>query len=100
MTFVYEKPLLEHMEKKGMTTIAVEVMSSSHSDFEVTELYFHLIPDKRSEYFQKSKKFRSVRTEHGEVLLPPYRLEYADTVTFSLKKFWIFRSVRCEGIKL
>ena len=100
MTFVYEPALLEYMREKGRTTIAVEVMSSDHSDFEVTELYVHLIRDKQAAYFKEKKRFRGISTEHGEVLLPPYRLVYDDTVTFGLKKVWIFRSIRYEGISL
>lgn len=100
MKIEYEAPLLEYMKKKEMTTIAVEVISSQNSDFEVTELYVHLIKDKQAEYFKEKKGFRSVPTEHGEVLLPPYRLVYDDTITLGLKKFWIFHSIRYEGIKL
>ena len=99
MTFVYEAPLLEYMEKKGMTSIAVEVISSN-SDFEVTELHVHLVRDSQAEYFKRKKGFRGIPTEHGEVLLPSYRLEYADTITFGLTKFWIFHGIRYSGIKL
>ena len=88
------------MQKKSMTTIAVEVMSSTNSDFEVTELYVHLIKDSQVQYFKDKKHFRGVKTEHGEVLLPPYRLEYDDVITFGLKKLWIFHSIRCSGIRL
>ena len=82
-----------------MTSIAIEVISSN-SDFEVTELYVHLIKDSQAEYFKQKKGFRGISTEHGEVLLPPYRLEYADTITFGLKKFWIFHGIRYTGIEL
>jgi len=87
------------MEKKGMTSIAIEVISSN-SDFEVTELHVYLIKDKQAEYFKQKKNFRGIATEHGEVLLPPYRLEYSDTITFGLKKVWIFHGVKYTGIKL
>ncbi len=99
MTFVYEAPLLEYMKQKGMTSIAIEVISSN-SDFEVTELHVHLIKDKQAQYFKQKKGFRGIATEHGEVLLPPYRLEYSDTITFGLKKLWIFHGIRFTGIKL
>ena len=99
MTFVYEAPLLEYMEQKGMTAIAVEVISSN-SDFEFTELHVHLIKDKQAEYFKAKKNFRGIPTEHGEVLLPPYRLEYSDTVTFGLRKVWFFHGIRYSGISL
>lgn len=99
MTFVYEAPLLEYMKKKEMSSIAVEVISSN-SDFEVTELYVHLMKDRQAEYFKQKKGFRGIVTEHGEVLLPPYRLEYSDTITFGLKKLWIFYGISYTGIKL
>ena len=99
MTFVYEAPLLEYMEKKGMSAIAVEVISSN-SDIELTELHVHLIKDTQAEYFKAKKKFRGIATEHGEVLLPPYRLEYSDTITFGLKKVWIFHGIDYSGIRL
>lgn len=82
-----------------MTSIAIEVISSN-SDFEVTELYVHLIKEKQAEYFKQKKNFRGIPTEHGEVLLPSYRLEYADTITFGLKRFWIFHSIKYSGIQL
>ena len=99
MTFVYEKPLLEYMERKGMRSIAIEVVSSN-SDFEITELHVHLVNDKQAEYFKQKKNFRGIPTEHGEVLLPSYRLEYSDTITFGLKKVWIFHGIQYTGIKL
>ena len=100
MRIEYDAPLREYMARKGMATIAVEVMSSQNSDFEITELYVHLISDKQAEYFKAKKRFRPVSTELGEVLLPPYRLEYDETITFTLKKWWIFHSVRQTGIRL
>ena len=92
--------LRAYMDEKGMHTIAVEVMSSQNSDFEVTELYVHLIRDRQVSYFKEKKRFRSVAWEGGVVLLPPYRLEYDETIRFTLKRFWIFRSVAQTGIRL
>ena len=100
MRIEYDEALRAHMEKKGMTTIAVEVVSAQHSDIEVTELYIHLISDKQAAYFKEKKKFRAVQGELGEVLLPPYVLDYGETVRFSLQSFWISHSVRQTGIKL
>ena len=99
MKIEYDDDLLEYMKKKGMTAIAVEVVTSN-SDIEITELYVHLLQDRLVEYFKAKKGFRSVRGEGGEVLLPPYRLEYDDTIRFSLKKHWIFRSVGYTGLRL
>ena len=100
MTIRYDEALREHMAKKGMTTIAVEVMQSSSSDFEVTELYVHLISDRQAAHFKEKKRFRAVQGELGEVLLPPYKLEYDETIRFSLKKIWIFHSIKQTGIRL
>ncbi len=96
----YDEALREYMAKKGMTTIAVEVASAQHSDIEVTELYVHLISDRQAAYFKEKKKYRAVQGELGELLLPPYNLEYDETVSFGLKKFWIFHSIRYKGIRL
>ena len=96
----YDDALREYMAKKGMTTIAVEVASAQHSDIEVTELYVHLISDKQAAYFKEKKRFRPVAGELGEVLLPPYNLEYDETLRFGLKKIWIFHSIQYTGIRL
>ena len=99
-TVEYDDALREYMAEKGMTTIAVEVASSDHSDLEVTELHVHLISDKRAAFFKEKKHFRAIAGELGEVLLPPYKLEYDETLRFGLKKIWIFRSIRYSGIRL
>ncbi len=99
MTIEYDELLKEHMLKKGLSTIAVEVVTSN-SDIEVTELYVHLIPNSRRDYYKEKKRFRAVQGEMGEVLLPPYRLEYDEVIRFRLHKTWIFTSVRQEGIRL
>ncbi len=100
MTIRYDEALREHMAKKGMTTIAVEVMQSSSSDFEVTELYVHLISDRQAAHFKEKKRFRAVQGELGEVLLPPYHLEYDDTICFGLKKVLFFHTIKHTGIRL
>lgn len=100
MKFVYEKPLQIYMKKKGKNIIAVEVVASNHSDFEVTELHVHFVNAKQAEYFEKKKHFKSHATEMGQVLLPPYRMEYNDTVTFGLKSFLGIPYVTHQGIHL
>ena len=99
VSFRYEPELLEHMAQKRLTTICVEVVTAN-SDIDITELYVHLVKPGQAEEFIRRRKFRPVETEHGTVLLPPYHLEYDDVVTFGLKKTWIFRSIRFEGIRL
>ena len=99
MTFSYDPALLAHMEKKGLTTICVEVVTAN-ADIDCTEIYVHLVKRGQADDFVNRKRFRSIETEHGTVLLPPYRLEYEETVRFYLKHWWFFRAVGYEGIRL
>lgn len=100
MKFVYEPELQEYMRKKGKKIIAVEVVTSNCSDFEVTELHVRFLDDKQAQYFKEKKHFRGHVTEYGEVLLPPYRMEYDSTVTFGLKSFLFVKYITHQGIKL
>lgn len=100
MRFVCEPALLEHMRQKQKHVIVVEVVTSDSSDFEVTELHVYLADEKRAAFFKEKKKYKGYPMEAGEVLLPPYRLEYEDTVTFGLKSFLFFKWVTYEGMHL
>lgn len=100
MKFVYDEKLKEYMEKSGKKIIAVEVASSNCSDIEITELYVHFVSEKQAEYFKAKKKFREYETEMGKVLLPNYRLDYEDIITFGLKSFWFIKSVTQKGIRV
>lgn len=100
MEIIYTSELLSYMKKKGKMNISVEVASSDHSDFEITELYLRLVTDDFARYLIQKKRYRGIRTCEGLVLFPPYRLFTDDKVTFYLRKLWIFRSVRQEGIRL
>ncbi len=99
MEFVYTPELIEYMRAKGKEYVVVEVVSSDHSDFEVTELYSHIVSEKKAAEFLR-KRFVAKPAPVGQVLLPPYRLSYAETVTFSLRSFLGVKSVRQEGIEL
>lgn len=100
MNFVYEQALQDYMHKKEKRVIIVEVVASNCSDFEVTELNVHFITEKQAAYFKNKKRFRSYSAPIGEVLLPPYRLEYDDTITFGLKSFLGVKGVTQRGIRL
>ena len=99
MEFVYTPELTEYMRQKRKEYIVVEVVSSDHSDFEITELYAHIIPEKKAAEFLK-KRFVAKPAPVGQILLPPYRLHYAETVKLSLRSFLGIKSVRQEGIEL
>lgn len=100
MNFLYTPKIQSYMRQKNKRNIVVEVISSSSSDFEVTELHVHFINEKQTAFFLENKHFRSMQTEMGLVLLPPYRLEYEDTVTFDLKSFLGIKYITQEGIAL
>lgn len=100
MKFVYEPALREYMHRKGKTAVVIEVVSSNCSDFEVTELHVHLADKKRADFFREKKRFKSQATDCGEVLLPPYRLEYEETIVFGLKSFLGIKRLTYQGIRV
>lgn len=55
MEIVYAPELLAYMKKRGKMNISVEVASSDHSDFEVTELYLRLVTDDFASYLTEKK---------------------------------------------
>lgn len=99
MEFIYEQALQEHMHKKGKNIIVVEEITSNNSDFEITELHLQLIDGKRADYFKTKKGYYTVKTQAGEVLLPPYRLKIEDTVTLGLKSFLGIKYITQKGIQ-
>lgn len=99
MKFAYTDELRRYMEEKKKQIIVVEV-AQSDGDFEVTELHVHFTDEKQAELFKKRKGFHAFPTELGEVLLPNYRLVYADTITFGLKKVLLWHVVTQKGISL
>jgi len=100
MTIRYTPELIEHMNKKNNHTILVELVEINNTDLEVVDLHVYLPHKNQREKFLKEKKYRTVTTEVGEVLLPPYPLKIEEEVTFGLKKFWIFTSLSYTGIKI
>lgn len=99
MKFSYTKDLRDYMEKKYKKNIIVEVITCN-ADIDVTELHVFLADDKTSNFYKVQKKYKGIETEVGEVLLPPYRLEYKDEIVFDLKKVLCFKMVKYEGIHL
>ena len=91
--------MLDKQFGEAGNTIVVEEITSNNSDFEVTELHVHLIDEKRAEHFKSQKRYLGVKTEKGEVLLPPFRLKIDDTVTFGLKSFLGIKYVSYKGIQ-
>ena len=101
MEIRYTPEMLAYMKKKNKYNISVEVASSEHSDFDVTELYIRLVTDPFADRMLELKKCHEIRTETGRVLLPNYRLQYADVITFDRKKvFWKICRTEAAGISL
>ena len=99
MNFIFTKDLREFMENKCKKNIIVEVVTCN-ADIDVTELHVFLADDKTSDFYKVHKKYKGFATEVGEVLLPPYRLEYDKEIVFDLKKVLCFKMVKYEGIRL
>lgn len=100
MEIRYTPELCTYMKEKKKEAMVVEVITSEHSDFEVTELYVHLSEEKQAKFFEEKKKYRVISAPVGKLLLPPYHLEYEEVITFYLKKYWIFPVIKQEGIHL
>ena len=58
-----------------------------------------VVSEKKAAEFLK-KRFVAKPAPVGQVLFPPYRLHYAETITFSLRSFLGVKSLRQEGIEL
>ena len=100
MKFRYPPEPLEHMKQRGRTTVLVELVGINHTDLDVTEFHVWLADGKTKEHFLTRKRYRRVETEEGDVLLPPFPLQLADTVTFGLKSVLGFKYLTCQGIKV
>jgi len=100
MQFIYEEQLLEYMKRKKKNNIVIEVICINNSDFETTDLHVHFVNEKQSDFYKEKKNYKGIATEYGEVLLPPYRLEYDETIRFGLKNFLGIKSVKMKGVRL
>ena len=95
----YTPELLTVMREKKKKNISLEVASSNASDFEVTELYLRFVSDRMVKDLLK-KRYRSIETSEGLLLLPPYRLEYDDELTLGYEKGLLFHHITCQGVRL
>lgn len=100
MEFVYEEALREYMHKKEKMAVVIEVVTSNCSDFEITELHVHLANKKQADFFKEKKGFKGRTTDCGEVLFPPYRLDYDETIVFGLKSFLGIKRLTYQGIEV
>lgn len=99
MEFIYTPELIEYMNKKQKNIIVVEEVSINNSDIEIMELHVHLIDTKMANVFKQKKRYRTVTTDYGEVLFPPFKLKLSETITFGLKSFLGIKYLSYKGIK-
>ena len=99
MEVIYSPELLTYMDARRKHNISIEVAASNTSDIEVTELFLRLVNDDFAAYLEK-KNYRSIRTEVGLVLLPPYRLHVDPVIRLNCRKRWLFHSLSVEGVRL
>ncbi len=102
MEFIYEPELLEYMKTKDRYDIIVELVSIDHSDIEMTDLHVFLANKRQVKLFKEEKKYKTIKTDVGEVLMPLYKFELNEDkkVIFGLKTTWIFKSLTYKGIRL
>ena len=98
MTFTCTPKALEYMKSKNSNTVLVEVVEATTSDLEIVELTIRLPDAKTREIFLTKRGYRSIPTDFGEVLLPPFPLQYQDTITFDVKKFLFITYLTQKGI--
>lgn len=99
MNFIYTPELTEYIRRHNHKTLAVELVELNNTDLEITDLHIYFVNERvRAQLLKKG--YRAVPTELGEVLLPRFPLEMADTVTFGLRSFLFFKHVTCDGIKV
>jgi len=100
MVFEYTPELRAYMEKTEKKSILVELVEINNSDLEVTELHVRFADKRTREVFTAKKRYRAVETDFGEVLLPPFPLQFEETVTFSLRSVLGIKMIRYKGIKV
>ncbi len=100
MNITIEKELQEYMLQKNKHYIAVEVVTASTSDIEISELHVYLTNEKQAAILKEKKRCRGQQVEQLEVLFPSFPLQYEESVRFNLKRFLCFKMVGYEGMKI
>ena len=105
MRITISENLKNHLQHKNKRNIVVEVATTDHSDFDVTEIFIRLCDYSHRDYLKEKKGYREFPIEgipqnHMAVLIKPYRLEIGPEVSFDLTKKFIFNKITYEGIKL
>lgn len=105
MRITISEELKRHLEHKNKKNIVVEVATTDHSDFDVTEIFIRTCDFTHREYLRDKKGYKEYPIENVSgngmaVLIKPYKLEIEPEVRFDLRRRWIFNTIVYEGIKL
>ena len=100
MRIVITQALRLYMKEKKRAAVVLDVASSSTGDVEIAEPFCRLARESEIPYLTEKRHFHRMEAEGGAVLLPNYRLRYADTVVFDLKKRLFFHSVVYTGVEI
>ena len=100
MVFECTPELRTYIEKSGKNCILVEMVEVNNSDLEISELHVRFADRRTREIFVEKKRYRTVETDFGEVLLPRFPLQLEEPVTFSLRSVLGIKSIRQKGIKI
>ena len=105
MKIVFSDALKGHLQNRKKRNIVVEVATTDHSDFDVTEIFTRFCDNRHRDYLREKRGYREypiegVSQDHMAVLFKPYRLEFEEEIRFDIAKKWIFSKIVFDGIKL
>ncbi len=100
MEIRYSKELTDYLRGRKKRNISIEVASSDHSDFDVTELYVRLVDDSFADYLIEKKRYQAFPAEEGRLLLPPYHLELSEEICLDIRKVLWFHRITYTGVAL
>lgn len=100
MKIEYSAEFSDYMKRKRKAYAVVAVAEAAHSDIEITEIFVRVCDEGHADYLKKKKRYREVADGDRRVLLPPYRLDYEETLRFFIRKQFIFKTLAVEGVRL
>lgn len=100
MNFIYEPELIEYMQNKKRYNIIIELVSIDHSDIEMTDIHVFLANERQLKLFKEEKKYKTIKTSVGEILLPQYKFDVDDEIILGLKTTWCFKYITYKGIRV
>jgi len=97
---VYEQELSDKLSAARRRNAVVELATANTSDIEISEVFLRFVTDKAAEELVNKKRYRRVEAPVGSLLIAPYPFEIEDTVTIGYSRWWKFRRLKLEGIKI